>query len=54
MHLNEICYKVHIGKHLFDRFLIKNVLKEGNSLLLLLSTLLWNMLLGRSEGTRRD
>jgi hypothetical protein len=36
MCLNEICSKVHIGKHLSDSFPIKNGLKQGDALLPLL------------------
>jgi hypothetical protein len=36
MCLNESYSKVHIGKHLYDNFLIQSGLKQGESLLLLL------------------
>jgi hypothetical protein len=33
MWLNEVCSKVHIGKHLSDKFPIQNGLKQGDALL---------------------
>jgi hypothetical protein len=36
MCLNETCSKVHLGKHLFDKFPIQNGLKQGDALLPLL------------------
>jgi len=36
MCLNEICIKVHTGKHLSDAFPIQNGLKQGDALSLLL------------------
>jgi hypothetical protein len=48
MCLNDTYSKVHIGKHLSDNFLIKNGLKQGDTLLALLFTL------GRFRKTRWD
>jgi hypothetical protein len=36
MYLNETCNRVRVDRHLSDMFPIKNVLKQGDSLLALL------------------
>jgi hypothetical protein len=53
MYLNEVYNKVRAGKDLLDTFCIYNGLKQGEDLTLLPSTLLWNMLSGRSKNIRR-
>jgi hypothetical protein len=53
MCLNETNISVPTNKHSSDSFLIKNYLKEGDILTSLLSTLLWNMPLGRSMKLRK-
>jgi hypothetical protein len=54
MCLNETYSGVRIGKNLSDKFTTENVLKQGNALSPLISTLLWNMPSGGSKRTRRD
>jgi Reverse transcriptase (RNA-dependent DNA polymerase). len=42
MCLNETYRRVWVGKHLYDMFLVKNGLTEGDALSPLFLTLLWN------------
>lgn len=46
--------KVQIGKHLFDTFLIQNVLKQGDALLSLFFKFTLKCDLGKVQETRRN
>jgi hypothetical protein len=46
--------KVQIGKHLFDIFLIQNVLKQGDALLLFFFKFALKCDMGKVQETRRN
>jgi hypothetical protein len=54
MCLNETYSRVRIGKNRYDKFTVQNGLKQGDAYHHCFSTLLWNMLSGRSKRNRKD